>query len=119
MLGETYKRNIAKVKAQETGPVKFIDVTRVNNSPLGPSWQLLNDYKKGNINWKQYTERFINQMNTPLIEAILLNIAKESLEQNVYLVCYEGPGKHCHRYILIELIVNIANKHGIPVQLIK
>ena len=50
MLGETYKRNIKIVREQDPNAV-FVDVTRTSNSPLSPSWNLLNDYKHTVITW--------------------------------------------------------------------
>jgi uncharacterized protein YeaO (DUF488 family) len=124
MLGETYKRNIAIIREQDPNAV-FIDVTRTSNSPLSPSWSLLNDYKHKKITWNEYVSRFKKEMGNREILDELRDIAIQSTKKgasgkeiNVYLVCYENS-KECHRFILLDMIADLAKKEKIPVEFIK
>lgn len=115
MLCESYKRNIQKIR--EVNPnMKVIDVTPTSNSPLSPSRKLASDFRGNKITWEEYTERFRKEMNNPVIESMLLDIAKQAVTEDVYLICYEARG-HCHRFILLELIKELAAKNNIPVKI--
>ena len=48
----------------------------------------------------------------------LRGIAQQSLKKNVYLVCYESS-KDCHRFLLLDMIADLAKKENIPVEFIK
>ena len=117
MLHESYKRNIRKLR--EINPnIKVIDVTPTSNSPLSPSPELMFDYRNSSITWEDYIERFKKEMNTPTIEAMLLDIAQQAVKEEVYLICYEARG-NCHRFILMDLIEELATKYDIPVKIEK
>jgi hypothetical protein len=113
MLSETFKKNMATVRSKDPN-VKFIDVTRTSNSPLSPSWDMYNDYKYGRITWDEYVTIFKEEMKEREIESTLRDIAIMSLKKNVYLVCYETT-KHCHRFILLDMIAELAENEAIPV----
>jgi uncharacterized protein YeaO (DUF488 family) len=117
MLGETYKRNIAVIREQDPDAV-FIDVTRTSNSPLSPSWSVLNDYKHKKITWAEYVSQFKKEMGHREVIDQLRDIATQSLSKNVYLVCYENS-KECHRFILLDMIIDLAKKEKILIELIK
>lgn len=123
MLKESYKRNIPSIK----GPnVLIVDVTRTGNSILSPSIELLNARRFGNIEWDEFERRFREEINSPTVEAKLLKIAQDAVkmvpvkgsmvEQDVYLICYEASG-NCHRYILMDMIRDIAAKNKIPIKI--
>lgn len=116
MLSETYKRNVAEVRKDDPNAF-FIDVTRTSNSPLSPSWGMLNDYKKGNITWNTYVTRFREEMQSRGITNQLREIALLSQKKNVYLVCYEASGE-CHRFILLDMIEELAKKEGIDIEVV-
>jgi len=103
MLKETY---LAKMKqiAKENPDAAFIVVTRSAGHVLSPSWNLLNDYKDGRIDWAQYTERFRHEMDCDSCIAEMKRIWELSQMKDVFLVCYEKPVENCHRHILIDLM---------------
>jgi uncharacterized protein YeaO (DUF488 family) len=117
MLRESYKRKIKEIR--EVNPkMKVIDVTPTSNSPLSPSPELMSDFRSNRITWDEFKERFIKEMNTPTIEATLLDIARQAVNEDIYLICYEARG-HCHRTILLDLIEELAVKNKIPVKIEK
>lgn len=115
MLHESYKRNIRELRKINPN-IKVIDVTPTSNSPLSPSPELMSAHRNGNITWEVFTEKFRNEMNTPTIEGMLLDIANQAAKAEVYLICYEARG-NCHRFILLDLVEEIAVKNKIPLEI--
>ena len=103
MLKETYLARM-KQMARENPQAAFIVVTRSAGHLLSPSWNLLNDYKDGRVDWAQYTDRFRRGMDCDLCREEMKRIWDLSQTKDVYLVCFEKDGDNCHRHILIELI---------------
>ena len=66
-------------------------------SKLAPSGQLLADYNSGRIDWEEYAVRYFTQLNILGIEKV-----EEMLLDGMVLLCWEGPGKNCHRHLLAE-----------------
>ncbi len=128
MLFQTYFKNVEKMR-EEYHAAKFIAVCRertqwVNpdivcdewEKNLAPSGELLRDWKAHNINWDEYVQRFLAEMEKPKAQEVMLTIAKEAQTHDVFLVCYEGPGKHCHRYLLLDLIMKLAVQNNIEIE---
>ncbi len=103
MLKESYLSNMKNLPKNS---IKIV-VTRTARSLLSPSWTLLNDYKNGKIDWEGYTKRFKEEMDTNIHRNMMREIKKLAMIKDVYLICFEAPGKNCHRYILMEMINNI------------
>ncbi len=103
MLKESY---LANMKNLPKDSIKII-VTRTEKSLLSPSWVLLNDYKSGKIDWEGYTKRFKQEMDSNIHRNMMREIKKLSMTKDVYLICFEAPGKNCHRHILMEMINNV------------
>ncbi len=103
MLKETY---IAKMKemAAKNPEAVFIVVTRSAGHVLSPSRRLLNDYLYRGITWKEYTRRFLIEMESPECKEEMKIIWDLSQKKDVFLVCYEKDGENCHRHLLIELV---------------
>ena len=61
----------------------------------------------------RYEERFRGQVTaTPAALRRLQELAERARDEDVYLVCYEGPAKACHRRILLRLA---EERFGAPV----
>lgn len=103
MLKESY---LANMKNLPKDSIKIV-VTRSAGHMLSPSRALLWDYKKGKIDWAEYVKTFYREMDNPACVAIMREIKKLSVTNDVYLLCYEAPGKNCHRYLLIDMIDKI------------
>lgn len=72
---------------------------------LAPSIELLNDYRNKNINWQEYEDRYIKEMedNKELIKKLKLESDRGI---TITLLCWERSDKFCHRRLLKELIEN-------------
>lgn len=99
MLKESY---LAVMKKLPQDSVKIV-VTRTAGSVLSPSWDLLNDYKNGKIDWDRYVERFKQEMNNDVCIATMRKIKLMAKDKEVYLICYEKR-RPCHRFLLIDMI---------------
>ena len=100
MLKESYLANIKKLPKDA---IKIV-VTRSAGHMLSPSKTLLWNYKKGKVDWDGYVKTFYREMDNPACIAIMREIKKLAMERDVFLICYEVPGKNCHRYLLIDMI---------------
>ena len=81
---------------------------------VGPQRPLLNDYKNGIINEEQYTEIY-NKFLEYNKEEIISIVKERYISGNVVFLCYEGPGKFCHRHLLSEFL----NKNNIKCEELK
>ena len=135
-LGETY---LAALKAMRVAypDAEFIAVTRTARSPLAPSEDLLADFRREkariaevfnppvspsspmvhNRAWDyvHYEERFRGQILGDLWATSLLHeIGERAKTEKIFLVCYEkSPPKNCHRFILLDLIHELAKRTSI------
>ena len=77
-----------------------------------PEATLLKDYKKGLINWREFSKRFREQMRTSTDskKAVedLVDFSRKG--RSVTLLCYEKEGERCHRYLLKKIVENAARK---------
>lgn len=64
---------------------------------LAPKWKLLLDYKLKLIDDSQYTQRYLAE--------VLATLDREEVRKDLEgkrIICWEGPGKFCHRHIVIS-----------------
>lgn len=66
---------------------------------LAPSWDLLNAYKSGQVDERGYTEWYLRLLAE---RKLTPQQVVDELEEGSVLLCYEGPGKFCHRHIVAE-----------------
>lgn len=64
---------------------------------LAPSISLLWLYKNKLIDWKEYCEKFYNQLYD--LDYRFWNDFEKNFDGKV-LLCYEKDFKHCHRYLI-------------------
>ena len=70
---------------------------------LAPNRELLDDWKKHRIDWREYTDRYHIEMLANV--AAVAAVAKRAQEGIVTLLCFEREGDpHCHRHLLAKLI---------------
>jgi hypothetical protein len=99
MLKETYLAKMKEISVKNPDAA-FTVVTRSSRHLLSPSWNLLNDYKDGRIDWVQYTERFKREMDSDPCRKEMKRIWDLSQTKDVFLVCYEKPPMWIYYYIL-------------------
>ena len=97
------------------------------NDELAPSKKLLDDFNllkkqftKGLDGYQdpyryawdksQYEERFRKEMlNNPTAMNRLATLAEESRNKDIFLICYEGEDKPCHRTLLLRIAKEYFN----------
>jgi uncharacterized protein (DUF488 family) len=72
---------------------------------LAPTKEILNGYKKGDIAWKSYEDKFLNLMAKRNVEKI---ITKDLLNDGC-LLCSEHEPHFCHRRLVVEYLNETTN----------
>lgn len=70
---------------------------------LAPSWELLRAYKSGEIDNYQYTQIYGENLKA---RGITPQVVVTAIPENSIMLCYEGPGKFCHRHIVAVWLNN-------------
>ena len=72
---------------------------------FAPSAELLFDYKQGKVSIEEYEARYLAQLkalpNLSEIEEHLAQYTKNQ-DKNLVFLCWEAPGKFCHRHLLAK-----------------
>ena len=98
MITESYIANWRNL------PEDWIKVRVARPSILGPSKELLKDYKEGRIDWDGYKKRFKDDIFKKRKAIRKLKEIKELAKNNtVCLICYE-KNYPCHRFLLMDYI---------------
>ena len=72
---------------------------------VAPPEKLVKEYKNNNLTEQEYTNIYIEYLDIHKTE-ILNKIKVISEYDNYVLLCYEAPGKFCHRHVLAEWLRN-------------
>ena len=96
---------LVKINTYSSNEEHILVMRNRGNNELAPSEELLNKWKCGEIDWKEYREIFLEEMENPESQSRLRRIAEKVAERkDVRLICYEDEDKHCHRHILKSLV---------------
>ncbi len=89
----------AKAKDLKFFSKQLCNASYVHNLSLAPTQEILDAYKKKEITWSQYEERFNNLMKIREIEKF------EPKEfENACLLCSEDEPHFCHRRLVVEYL---------------
>jgi uncharacterized protein (DUF488 family) len=72
---------------------------------LAPTKEILNGYKKGDMAWESYEDKFLNLMAKRNVEKI---ITKDLLNDGC-LLCSEHEPHFCHRRLVVEYLNETTN----------
>ena len=81
---------------------ELCNVDYVHTPELAPTKEILSAYKKGDISWENYEDKFLNLMSQRNIEKHV----STSLLENGCLLCSEHEPHLCHRRLVIEYLNN-------------
>jgi uncharacterized protein (DUF488 family) len=76
----------------------------VHSPELAPTKEILNSYKKGDMPWEVYEDKFLNLMGQRNIEKSI----KPALFDHGCLLCSEHEPHLCHRRLVVEYL----NQHS-------
>ncbi|MBS9723761.1 DUF488 domain-containing protein [Stutzerimonas stutzeri] len=79
----------------------------VYSPELAPTKDILNAYKKGEITWDVYEDKFLNLMARRNIEKSI----KSELLDNGCLLCSEHEPHFCHRRLVVEYLNGHSSLH--------
>ncbi|MCG7988401.1 MAG: DUF488 domain-containing protein [Candidatus Thiodiazotropha weberae] len=101
------KRDDLKYFLQE-----LCDAEYVHMPDLAPTKEILDAYKKGNMKWEVYEDKFLNLLGKRNVERI---VSPPILDQGC-LLCSEHKPHHCHRRLVVEYLnahwdINLEVKH--------
>jgi len=98
MIYETYLANLKNL------PAGALKMRVARPSRLGPSKELLHDWKDGKITWDEYTVRYVNEISSNSAAIIdIMTIVAFAKRKDVFIYCYE-KNPPCHRFILLDII---------------
>ena len=115
MIRDTYYSIKNKVIPQED---VVLDISRFRKrkadiSPLAPSQELLDDWNQGRIVWKEYVERYYQELReNEAVHSLIQHIADLAAREDVWLVCMEKQYP-CHRFLVKEVIERILVARGL------
>jgi len=89
------KRDDLKFFLRELCSIEYIHAPE-----LAPTKEMLNAYKKGDIPWEAYEDKFLNLMSQRHIERSV----KPAILDNGCLLCSEHEPHLCHRRLVVEYI---------------
>ena len=72
----------------------------VHDEQLAPSEEILSAYRKKEIDWSEYTERFEALMAERCIDRHILHRYSDMDERTYCLLCSEDSAEYCHRSLL-------------------
>lgn len=98
-----------------------LDITvKGKNMPgfyFAPTWDMVKQFKRGEISWEQYTTLYTNWMRLQYTfgREKFLDILNHD---DVVLCCYCKDAslttRQCHRYLLVGIFEKVAKQFGIP-----
>lgn len=104
------------------GRIPVVDTTVKSATVLGavfaPTWELVNDWKKGRITWEAYTARYLALMRHRYSQGGMSSMAWVVawdwvlLQDAVALACYCPAGELCHRLLLVDIFVKLGRTQG-------
>lgn len=114
MIRETYYS--VKNKVVPAGDRVF-DISRFRKkkgdiSPLAPSRELLDDWNQDRLRWKDYVERYYQELKERgEANKLIGEITDLAAKDDVWLVCMEKEYP-CHRFLVIHIIEKILVARG-------
>lgn len=95
--------------------IEIVDTTvRTGNKLFAPDWDLVQATKNGTLSDEDFTKMYTALMRdryscNPTMFDDLLTKGK------IALTCYCGSDKHCHRFLLKDILIKVAGSKGIVV----
>ncbi len=91
---------------------ELCDADYIHLPELAPTADILNAYKKGDMPWNVYEEKFLNLMGQRNIEKLI----KPAVLDHGCLLCSEHQPHFCHRRLVVEYLnehsdLNLEVKH--------
>jgi uncharacterized protein YeaO (DUF488 family) len=76
---------------------------------LGPSRELLQGFKRGEISWDTYKDRYLQEMRKEEAKREIQRLANLAQRETVTILCVCKDESKCHRTLLRDLILEEAS----------
>jgi len=110
----------ARIDYQERVGQRVLNTTVKSGRGLGavfaPTWKMVMALKQNTISWESYVEQYtalMRQRYQANPSAFLEALSSAELIVCCYCKDTHATTKHCHRYILVEILEKVAAHHGI------
>ncbi|MBR5303956.1 MAG: DUF488 domain-containing protein [Candidatus Gastranaerophilales bacterium] len=80
----------------------IINADYIHNINYAPTKEILDNYKKGKIDWKEYETLYKNLITKRQIEKLFLNNSEKY--NSICLLCSEATAVNCHRRLLADYL---------------
>lgn len=84
---------------------ELCEVEYIHTPELAPTKDMLNLYKKGEMPWEKYEDKFLNLMSQRQIEKTV----KPALLEHGCLLCSEHEPHLCHRRLVVDYLNENSN----------
>lgn len=110
----------ARIDYQGCVGQRVLNTTVKSGTGLGaifaPTWKMVMASKHNTISWQSYVEEYtalMRQRYQANPSAFLEALSSDELIVCCYCKDTHATTKHCHRYILVEILEKVAVHHGI------
>lgn len=86
----------------------IINADYIHNTNYAPTKEILDNYKKNKIDWKEYEILYKNLITKRQIDKLFLNDSKKY--NNICLLCSEATAVNCHRRLLADYLKSSLSK---------
>ena len=80
---------------------ELCDIEYTHEPLLAPDDEILTAYRKGEMKWQEYEQRFLALMRARAVET---RIARSLFGAKAVLLCSEPTATHCHRRLVAEYL---------------
>jgi hypothetical protein len=120
MVAHTCRVATARIDYMARAGQVVLNTTVKSGTGLGavfaPTWALVMDSKQGRIDWPTCVERYTALMRTRYVvnqAAFVTALKAETLVVCCYCRDTSTTTRHCHRYVLVDILQKIAAHHDI------
>lgn len=111
---EIYTTQISQWREVKRLEIELIDITaKTGNKSFSPDFNIVMQYKKGDIDEKTYTDLYTERMRYSYLNT-RDDWFKLTHGSRIALGCYCKPNTFCHRYLFKDMLIKFCNKFKIP-----
>lgn len=93
---------------------KLLAIKYIHNTEFSPTKDILDSYKKGNIDWVTYEKLFNKLLHSRKLEKYIKNELRESLD-GICFLCSEDTPEYCHRRLVAEYVQELLKDEYIEI----
>ena len=91
------------------------DLFNSHQTIFAPPLKLIGAYYRQEINWEQFSEKYLEYIRKNYMVPEVRTLAREALRKDITLLCIESTPKKCHRRLLTEECKLLIPKLGVVI----